>query len=154
MERTEAPSPLLLCIQESETGSISDRCQDACMNTPQIHRLLHRWALPFLHTIPGSLQLPTWSLFSSLKLHSVRPTRFLNSHCTSTRSPLFQVRYHQLLTLHQHARLQLTLPVIQQICLGSGRERGQGTGDGGDRADSYILNRLPQAQEQSHAWQL
>lgn len=66
----------------------------------------------------------------------------LDSYHMSTRSPLFQTRYHQLLTLHQLAHLQL-VPNTWGCTLYS--RYGLAGKEG--RADIYILNRKLQVWE-------
>lgn len=124
--RKDPELPLLCCLCTNESlGSISDPCQAACWDTSQGAE-----ALPFLCTVlvSAASQLVLIFLF--------RTSHMLDSYHLSTRSPLFQTRYHQLLTLQQLAHLQL-VPNTWGCTLYS----RYGLAGKKGRADIYILNR-------------
>lgn len=106
--------------------------------------------LPFCTQFRDLYNFPPSPYFSLWNYFLFGPIQFLSSHHIST-SSLFQVRYHQLLALHQLVHLQSVADTwdcvwYSKYVQAGGREEG--------KADIYVLNRMLQAQEWPHSLQL
>lgn len=150
MKRTLSSLPFAASVCKNPWTAFQTDVGPPVRTPPKMQRLLLRSKVPpFLHTVQRSLQLPTQSLFFSLELLSLWTNTIFKQ--PPYLYSLFQVRYHQLLALHQLVHLQSVADTwdcvwYSKYVQAGGREEG--------KADIYVLNRMLQAQEWPHSLQL